>query len=662
MAGLQTPDDAEATQLIAEAWHSQYRIGDAHRQAEGLSARLGTHDPQLLRNARIVEAFWQCRYGRPSAGLVGELAQAQQQARAAGDVRFEVIASLALAQWHSQNQQHQEALAQAQAAFALCAEQGPEDRFERVVALNGLGVYHSYLLNWSEALDCLYQGLHWAAELPEPGLEATLHANLGTIFFSTGNVLDAWAAFDRAASLRPRHLLDRIGCNIALNKAHTLCRLGRWDAALDSALPLMADAVRTARTDPYTFAFAARAAAALGRVDEALAWAQQGAAIAENDRANEGIAVARIALGHAHLAAGGHQAAWAAFTAAKDVLGTQGEVFYQLEAEEGLAAAARGLGDHAAAIAALDSSITLREAIASLATRTQVAATRIRGRLDELKQERNRARQAQAAAEEALQALRAAQAELLQMQQRAMASKLMASLAHQLNTPLGTCITAHSSQHDGLRGLAQQMQSNALRRNDLQDALHRSLGNAELMGTNLARLERLMKRFALFGAEHFLTQERLPCLMSDAVHQAAGRFGLAHSQCFELSVPAVTLRCDAAALHGLLAELLDNALAARRPSDPAIAVSAVCDGARVTLQIADRGPGMSAAHMKRALNPYNTPNARLDADASAAGLGLGLGWPIVNHLAQHVLGAEIGLHASPDSGTCVRLQLPLKPD
>jgi two-component system NtrC family sensor kinase len=291
-----------------------------------------------------------------------------------------------------------------------------------------------------------------------------------------------------------------------------------------------------------------------------------------------------------------------------------------------------------------------------------VAATRIRGRLDELKQERNRARQAQAAAEDALQALRAAQAELLQMQQRAMASKLMASLAHQLNTPLGTCITAHSSQHDGLRGLALQMQSNALRRNELQEALHRSLGNAELMGTNLARLERLMKRFALFGAEHFLTQERLPCLVADAVHQAAGRFGLAHGQCFALSVPAVTLRCDAAALHGLLAELLDNALAARRPSDPPIAVSAVCDGERVTLQIADRGPGMSAAHMKRALNPYNTPDAKLNADDSAAGLGLGLGWPIVNHLAQHVLGAEIGLHASPDIGTCVSLQLPLKPD
>ncbi len=662
MAGMQTSNDAAAAQLIAEAWRSQHRIGEAHRQAEGLPARLGTHNPALLRNARIVEAFWQCRYSRPGAEQVAELARDQRQAQDAGDVRFEFIASLALAQWHSHNQQHQEALSHAQVALTLCTDRQPEERFDRVVALNSLGVYHSYLMGWSDALDCLYQGLHWAADLPEPGLEATLHANLGTIFFSTGNVLDAWAAFERAESLRPRNLLDRIGCNLALNKAHTLCRLGRWQAALDCALPLLAESARTPRTDPYAFAFVARAAAALGRVTEALAWAQQGTAMAHAHRATDGMAAAQIALGYAHLAAGDHSAALTAFDSAKDALGSHGEVFYRLEAEEGLAAAARESGDHPAAIKALDASIALREAIASLATRTQVAATRIRGRLEELKLERNHARQAQMAAEANLQALRRTQAELLQVQQRAMASKLMVSLAHQINTPLGTCITANSSQHDGLMGLMQQLQQKALRRSELQEALRRGVDNADLIGANLARLERLMQRFALFGTERFLTQEELPRLMADAVSSAARRAGLEPGRCFELAIARVTVQCDAAALHGLLAELLDNALAARRPSDPPIAVTAASDGLRVQIDIADRGPGMSDAHRKRALNPYSPPPASAPTQAEAMGLGLGLGWPIVNHLARHVLLADIGLHSNPQDGTHIKIQLPLKPD
>ncbi len=393
----------------------------------------------------------------------------------------------------------------------------------------------------------------------------------------------------------------------------------------------------------------------MGRTADALQWARQASAVAEGHAHPDEAAAALLAMGQAQLAVAQHTEALSTFTRTLDALGPSGEVVYRLEAEEGRAKAARALGDHATALQAMEAAIALRERIANLAIRTHVAATAIRGRLNELTAERNRARAAQAEAEAAWSALRANQAALLQAQQRAMASQLMASLAHQLNTPLGTCITANSSQQAGLTELEHLAQRGALRRTDLRVLLSNGIDNADLIGTNLARLGRLVDRFKLFGAHRFLTREHLAELIEDTAYKAAIRGRALMVEVFELAVDDVELNCDRDALQGLLAELLDNALKVRRPDDPLVLVQAQVHQGQLTIRVEDHGPGMSAAQVSQALNPFTAPTA------NAGATGLGLGWSIVNHLATHVLGAQIDLSSALESGTREQILLPLHP-
>jgi signal transduction histidine kinase len=645
---------AADTAEVLNAWHAQYGSAEAQALAKGLPGRLVGRHPALLRQARLVEAFWTFRRGEPDVTLVDEVERLHADCLSERDWRFAAVARIALAQWHGREQRYAEACEAAREALALCQRQGEAaSRFDLALVLNGLGVYCSHLQEWQEALECFYQALEGIDALADPGLEAALRSNLGTVFFSTGNLDDALAAFDRAAGLATVSDNVRQQRNTALNRAHTLCRLQRWDEALAAAQPLLVPPLDPGLLGAYALAFAARAAAALGRLQEALCWARQATELVQDETHPDEAGAAWLALGQVELSAGEHRAALSTFERTLAALGTAGEVVYRLEAEEGRAQAARALGEDATAWQAMENAVALRERIASLATRTQVAATAIRGRLHELTAERNRARAAQAQAEAAWTALRANQAALLQAQQRAMASQLMASLAHQLNTPLGTCITANSSQQAGLSTLELMAQRGALRRTDLRILLGNGIDSADLIGSNLARLSRLVERFKLFGSHRFLTQERLPELIEDTAQRCVQRSRSLFDEVLTLSVDEVALRCDREALQGLLAELLDNALKARRPDDPPIQVQATASPTHIAIRIEDWGPGMSRAQVEQALSPFTPPAD----DAGVAGLGLG--WSIVHHLATHVLGAQLHLNATPGIGTRVDLLLPV---
>jgi signal transduction histidine kinase len=218
---------------------------------------------------------------------------------------------------------------------------------------------------------------------------------------------------------------------------------------------------------------------------------------------------------------------------------------------------------------------------------------------------------------------------------------------------LGTCITANSSQQAGLSTLELMAQRGALRRTDLRILLGNGIDSADLIGSNLARLSRLVERFKLFGSHRFLTQERLPELIEDTAQRCVQRSRSLFDEVLTLSVDEVALRCDREALQGLLAELLDNALKARRPDDPPIQVQATASPTHIAIRIEDWGPGMSRAQVEQALSPFTPPAD----DAGVAGLGLG--WSIVHHLATHVLGAQLHLNATPGIGTRVDLLLPV---
>jgi len=102
-----------------------------------------------------------------------------------------------------------------------------------------------------------------------------------------------------------------------------------------------------------------------------------------------------------------------------------------------------------------------------------------------------------------------------------------------------------------------------------------------------------------------------------------------------------------------LRNLLGNALKVAPPGS-AIALAAQLAGSRLTLTVADAGPGLSADELA-ALQTSNTPTGLAPRLTGQRGTGLGL--PLVRQLARRQQG-EFSLESTPGQGTVARLVLP----
>jgi signal transduction histidine kinase len=129
---------------------------------------------------------------------------------------------------------------------------------------------------------------------------------------------------------------------------------------------------------------------------------------------------------------------------------------------------------------------------------------------------------------------------------------------------------------------------------------------------------------------------------------AASRAGI------RLELPPATgliALADGDALGRAVTNLLDNAI---RHGGGAVSLGLHDKGrdGGATITVADTGPGLSAADLECALQPYGRPD-REQADASAGGLGL----PIVRETAE-AHGGRLAIDTAPGQGFTARLHLP----
>lgn len=112
--------------------------------------------------------------------------------------------------------------------------------------------------------------------------------------------------------------------------------------------------------------------------------------------------------------------------------------------------------------------------------------------------------------------------------------------------------------------------------------------------------------------------------------------------------PGLAVRGDRPQLEQVLVNLLANACDASSEGG-AVTVTAVADGARVTLAVRDHGAGMSAEVAARALEPFFTTKP----PGEGTGLGLALVYSIV---VDH--GGTLALDSAPGAGTTAKVTLP----
>lgn len=229
---------------------------------------------------------------------------------------------------------------------------------------------------------------------------------------------------------------------------------------------------------------------------------------------------------------------------------------------------------------------------------------------------------------------RALQERLSQHQRLSALGQMVASLAHQIRTPLSAAMLY--GEHLANPELPQEQQ----------------LRFAGKLNARLAHLEQQVRDMLIFAKGDLPLADRIATQALVAGVESAAEAALLASDSelrVENNAPQVLLQCNAAALIGALVNLINNAIQAVTKQAQVTLRLEVVDEC-LHLHLIDQGPGIDPSIRARVFEPFVTTKSQ----------GTGLGLAVVQAVARAHHG-EFSVQASSSAGTHLLLTLPVYP-
>ncbi|OYU45272.1 MAG: hypothetical protein CFE44_08365 [Burkholderiales bacterium PBB4] len=254
--------------------------------------------------------------------------------------------------------------------------------------------------------------------------------------------------------------------------------------------------------------------------------------------------------------------------------------------------------------------------------------------------------------------LRESQDALARSAVKATLSTLVASVSHELNTPLGNSLIAASTCTDLAKRFSHTVESGQLKRADLGVFVDQMLQGSSLIERNLHRAVDLVKHFKQVAADQASEQRRTFDLnemavdVLDTLSPSLKRY----SHRVALEIPkGITMDSYPGALGQVLINLINNAYLHAfegRPQGGVVVLTAHQDAAWVQVDVQDNGVGMSQAHVDQMCQPFFSTKIGHG--------GTGLGMSIVENLVTSVLAGSLQVQSQPGAGTRISLRLPIQ--
>lgn len=257
--------------------------------------------------------------------------------------------------------------------------------------------------------------------------------------------------------------------------------------------------------------------------------------------------------------------------------------------------------------------------------------------------------------ESALQRLQQSQESLASSEAKATLSTLVASVSHELSTPLGNSLMAASTLSDHVNNFQTLVDGGSLKRSDLTHFLEMLQAGASMVALNLQRANQLLSDFRQVAADQASEQRRvfdLAHTVQEIVHSLSP--GLKrHTHRIVQNIPAgITLDSQPGPLGQVVINLINNAYlhAFEKRNDGVLTISATEAQDTITLRFADNGVGIPAEHLEKLFQPFFSTKIGKG--------GTGLGMAIVHNLVTKTLGGTVTVKSAPGQGAEIQVQLP----
>ena len=259
---------------------------------------------------------------------------------------------------------------------------------------------------------------------------------------------------------------------------------------------------------------------------------------------------------------------------------------------------------------------------------------------------------------EALQTLQTAQRELVESEKLASLGRLVAGVAHELNTPLGNALTVVSALDDRYRQLEGMLAGSVpMRRSTLEELVRDTRRGQDILQRNVQKAADLVRDFKQVAIDQTADLRRdfdLGKVVEDVLVMVEPSFK--HTP-FVIETDlrhGLMMNSYPGALGQVLTNLLMNALVHGFEGIERGRVMVRCAPLNETeaeLSVTDDGRGMDESVRRRIFDPFFTTKLGTG--------GSGLGMHIVHSIVTNVLGGQIEVRSTPGEGTQMLMRLPL---
>lgn len=267
-------------------------------------------------------------------------------------------------------------------------------------------------------------------------------------------------------------------------------------------------------------------------------------------------------------------------------------------------------------------------------------------------------RQANLLAQTAMEKLQRSQEELARSETKAALNTIIASVSHELSTPLGNSLLTASTLTEQGQAFRRAVDSQQLKRSELLAFVDSVCAGNDLMHRNLQRAVELLKKFRQVANDQASEQRRhfdLAQVVHEVLYTLAPSLQRFPQRVVEEVPPGIAMDSFPGPLGQVVINLVNNAyLHAFEGRDQGVlTIRASPDPVRkqVVLVFADDGMGMSEDTLAQLFHPFFSTK-------SGQG-GTGLGMMIVADLVRKTLGGAIDVHSKVGEGTRITLTLPL---
>lgn len=256
----------------------------------------------------------------------------------------------------------------------------------------------------------------------------------------------------------------------------------------------------------------------------------------------------------------------------------------------------------------------------------------------------------------AMEQLTITQEKLVDQEKKSLVGQLVAGIAHEINTPLGICVTAGSTLQETLDNLQAAYHENKVSRKMFEDFFEEFGDGFRIMQTNHQRAAMLMQNFKLIAVDSASEQKRefnLYSYIEETLHSLAPELRVYNVRTTVEGDRRLNLDSYPGAYAQIITNLVLNSLrhAFTKEKEHSIRISFSIAGNVLHLVYRDDGCGVDEIQLKKLFDPFYTTLSNKG--------GSGLGLNIISNIVTMTLKGKVQAESIVGSGLSFIFALPL---